>query len=66
MSEATVLAELVANKWQHLRRVALNEPEFENEAELGVGVLVAAVDTADELDEVIATACDDGADETRR
>jgi hypothetical protein len=44
-----------------LKRVALEEPVFKNEAELGVGVLIAAVDTANELDEVIATSCHDGA-----
>ncbi|KAF3407354.1 hypothetical protein DPV78_000688 [Talaromyces pinophilus] len=39
----------------------LEEPVFKNEAELGVGVLIAAVDTANGLDEVIATACHDSA-----
>lgn len=54
--EATALVELAADETEALDATKL---ENENEAGLGVGVLIAAVDTADELDEVIATACEE-------
>lgn len=52
--EATALVELPADETE-----ALDATKLENEAGFGVGVLIAAVDTADELDEVIATACEE-------